>query len=151
PPFPLFSRWDTKINLSWPRSVAVGLKYDICPHRRFGADVIWFDWAHAFDQIGLQFSNPTNPIVPFIAPVPVKDAFPLNWRDTVSMRLGYEFDTNDRDTWRLGYVYHASPVPDSTLNPYLDGILQHAFSLGFSRKLDWVVFNAAYQYTFGPT
>jgi long-chain fatty acid transport protein len=69
----------------------------------------------------------------------------------VSLRLGYEFQPIDRDTWRAGYVYHNSPSPSSTLNPYLDGVLQHAFSLGYSRKLDRVTLNAAYQYTFGPT
>jgi hypothetical protein len=39
-------------------------------------------------------------------------------------------------------------VPDSTLNPYLDGVLEHAFSAGYSRKLNRAVLNAAYQYNF---
>ena len=40
------------------------------------------------------------------------------------MRLGYESDFTEVDTIRFGYVYHSSPSPDSTLNPYLDGVLQ---------------------------
>ena len=154
PGFPLSSDFDTKIHMKWPRSVAVGLKHELCPHRRISADVIWYDWAHAFDQINLQLSNPSNPIVAAIlagagGSLPVNDVFPLNWTNTVSMRLGYEWLPNDRDTWRTGYVYHGSPVPDSTLNPYLDGVLNHAFSLGYSRNLGRAVFNAAYQYNFG--
>ena len=151
PPFGVISsHFDSKIRLKWPRSVAFRLKHDLCPHRRVSADVIWYDWAHAFDQINLQFANPTNPLIPLLTPVPIKDVLPLNWADSVSLRLGYEWDSTDRDTWRTGYVYHHSPTPNATLNPYLDGVLEHAFSLGFSRKFDRAVFNASYQYCFGP-
>lgn len=144
PGFPIFSRFDTKIHLKWPRSVAVGLRHDFCPHHRISCDVIWYDWAHAFDQVGLEFSNSSNPLIPFT----LRDALPLRWTDTVSTRLGYEWMPTGRDTFRGGYVYHSSPVPDSTLNPYLDGVLNHAFSLGYSRNYQRFAFNAAYQYCF---
>jgi long-chain fatty acid transport protein len=52
-------------------------------------------------------------------------------------------------TWRAGYVYHDSPVPNATLNPYVDGVLEHAFSLGVSRFYDDAVLNLAYEYAFG--
>jgi hypothetical protein len=55
------------------------------------------------------------------------------------------------DTFRFGYVYHSSPSPDSTLNPYIDGILKHAFSLGYTRKFQRANFNVAYQYHFSDT
>jgi long-chain fatty acid transport protein len=145
------SHFDTKLHMKWPRSVAVGLKYELCEHRRVSADVIWYDWSGAFDQIDIQLSNPTNPVVGMMVPLPVRDTLPLNWMDSVSMRLGYEWMPNGLDTWRCGYVYHGSPVPDGTLNPYLDGILVHAFSLGYSRNLGRLIFNSGYQYSFGPT
>ena len=63
------------------------------------------------------------------------DSLPMRWEDSVSLRLGYEWDSSDVTTWRLGYVYHDSPVPDATLNPYLDGVLEHAFALGVSRDV----------------
>ena len=67
-----------------------------------------------------------------------------DWQDR------YEWTPNDRDIWRCGYVYHDSPVPDRTLNPYFDGVLEHAFSLGYSRRLNRCMWNFAYQYSFGP-
>lgn len=155
PGFPVASDFDAKLRIKWPRSVAVGLKHDLCPHQRVAVDVIWYDWAHAFDQINLELSNASNPIVAVLlagagSSPPVRDVLPLRWTNTVSTRLGYEWDATDRDTLRAGYVYHGSPVPDSTLNPYLDGVLNHAFSLGYSRKLGGgAIFNAAYQYNFG--
>ncbi len=138
--------FDSKLHMKWPRSVAFGLKHDLCPHRRVSADVIWYDWAHAFDQINIQLNNPQ----PAILPPTTNDVFPLHWTNSVSLRLGYELLPTDVDIFRMGYTYHGSPVPNSTLNPYLDGILQHAFSLGYSRKLRRAQFNAAYQYSFGP-
>jgi hypothetical protein len=65
------------------------------------------------------------------------------------MRLGYEWEPTDLDTWRVGYTYHGSPVPDSTLNPFLDGVLEHGFSVGYSRKMNRAILNLAYQYNFG--
>lgn len=154
PPPPVLavdSHFDTKIHMKWPQSVAFGIRHDLCEHRRISADVIWYDWGGAFDQISIQLSNPTNPVVGVLAPMPVRDQLPLNWMNSVSMRLGYEWMPNDVNTWRCGYVYHGSPVPDSTLNPYLDGILTHAFTLGYSRKFERVILNTAYHYSFSPT
>ncbi len=146
------SHFDAITRMTWPRSVAFGVKHDLCPHRRIAADAIWYDWAHAFDDIGLTLSNPTNPVIPIIlGSGTITDRLPLDWRNSISLRLGYEFDTSEVSTWRAGYVYHGSPPPTSTLNPYLDGILEHAFSLGYSRKLPRADLNFAYQYTFGPT
>lgn len=155
-PFPpISSHFDSKIHMKWPQSVAFGLKYDLCEHRRVSADVIWYDWGGAFDQVDIQLNNPTNPVVPialglFGASLPVGDTLPLDWMNSVSMRLGYEWMPNTLDTWRFGYVYHGSPVPDSTLNPYLDGILTHAFSTGYSHKFERVTFNASYYFSFSP-
>jgi len=75
----------------------------------------------------------------------------MNWRDTVSMRLGYEFLPSNYSTWRLGYVYHSSPTPNSTLNPFTDGVLLNTFSVGHSRRVGRAWLNASYQYSFGPT
>jgi long-chain fatty acid transport protein len=145
PGFPIVSDFDNKIHIKWPRSVAVGLKHELCPHHRVSADVIWYDWAHAFDQLGLEFSGSSNPLIS----TSIRDEFPMHWMNSVSTRLGYEWMPTNRDTFRGGYVYHGSPVPDSTLNPYLDGVLNHAFSLGYSRSYQRFILNAAYQYNFG--
>jgi long-chain fatty acid transport protein len=148
----LSSHFDTITNMCWPRSVAVGLKHDLCPHRRLGVDVIWYDWAHAFDSIGLTLTNPTNPAIPVaLGTSTIRDQLALNWRNSVAMRLGYEWTNDDVQTWRVGYTYHGAPAPDSTLNPFLDGILRHGFSLGYSYALPRVTLNAAYQYNFGAT
>jgi long-chain fatty acid transport protein len=147
---PVGSDFDTQIDLVWPRSVGVGLKHELCACQRLGVDVIWYDWSHAFDRLDLRFSNPSNPIVGGLIPGGVlSDSLAMDWEDSVSLRLGYEWDSSDVVTWRLGYVYHDAPVPDATLNPFIDGVLEHAFALGVSRAYEDASLNLAYQYSFG--
>ena len=62
---------------------------------------------------------------------------PLNWTNSVTLRLGYELLPTDLDMFRFGYTYHGSPCrtdPESLL----DGILVHGFSLGYSRRFNRV-------------
>lgn len=145
---PVHSDFDAAVGLTWPRSVGVGVRHDLCPHRRISADVIWYNWSQAFDTLGLRLTNPTNPL---FAPLgPVQDQFPLDWRDSVSVRLGYEYFVTPCRVWRAGYVFHPNPVPDTTLTPYIPGTLEHAFSIGHGVR--WGIWNIdlAYQFSFGP-
>jgi long-subunit fatty acid transport protein len=144
------SDFDTQVDLVWPRSVGVGIKHDLCPCQRISADVIWYDWSHAFNRLDFVFSNPSNPIVGGLIPGgSISDSLAMDWEDSVSLRFGYEWDSSDVVTWRVGYVYHDAPVPDATLNPFVDGVLEHAFALGVSRHYDDASLNLAYQYSFG--
>jgi len=148
---PLTSGFDANAKLTWPRSVGIGLKQELCCCQRIGFDVIWYNWSSAFDQLTLTFTNPSNPIVGGLLGPTFRDVFPMHWRDTVSLRTGYEWDLNYLWTLRTGYIYHQSPAPNSTLNPYLDGVLLHTFSVGASRRMVRGVWNVAYQYSFAPT
>src|SRR6185295_19677138 len=102
----LSSHFDAKTGLVWPRSLAFGVKHDLCPHRRVSADVIWYDWSHAMGRINMQFTNASNPLVPFLLGPVVTDSLPANWHDSVSLRLGYEFEPDEKSICRVGYVYH---------------------------------------------
>jgi long-chain fatty acid transport protein len=143
--------YDSKVHISWPGSAAFGVRHNLCPHRIISAEVLWYDWSHSFTNLPISFTNPTNPTIAALAPAGITDHFPLGWLNSVSLRTGYQWMPNDRDTYRLGYVYHASPVPNATLNPIVDGVLEHTFSAGYSRQLKRCQFNAAYQYSFAPT
>jgi len=149
-PAPISSRFDTQMNITWPRSLAAGLKHDWNSAHTSGVDVIWYNWHSSFNRLDLSLTNSSNPIFPALLGPRINDSLPLNWRDTVSLRLGHQWQQSDRNTFRAGYVYHASPVPNSTLNPYTDGVLEHAFSAGYSRRLRRCQLNTAYQYSFSP-
>ena len=139
------STYETGMDITWPQSVGLGIRHELCPHRIVSCDVIWYNYGSAFDEIGLTLTNPTSPGFP-----PIVEHFPLRWSDTLSTRLGYERVLDNGNVVRCGYVYHESPVPSGTLTPFIQATLEHAFSLGYGCK--WRSWNLdfAYMYSFGP-
>ncbi|MGH7136966.1 MAG: OmpP1/FadL family transporter [Pirellulales bacterium] len=150
-PFPIYSKFEATTNLVWPRSVGVGLSHRFNRRNVLGIDVIWYDWHTAFNQVSVNLTNPSNPLVGAVVGPANVQVLPLNWLDTVSLRLGYQWMPDDVNIFRVGYVYHASPAATNTLTPYTDGLLTNTFSAGYSRKIGKVYLNAAYQFMFGPT
>ncbi len=145
---PLHSDFEVQMKLACPRSVGLGVKHSLCPHRRISADVIWFDWSRAFDSIGVRLTDPSNPAFTLLGPI--ENEFPLYWRDSVSLRLGYEQFFRPGRVLRAGYVYHANPIPAGTLTPYIPATLEHAFSIGYGRRWHRWDVDLAYQFSFGP-
>jgi long-subunit fatty acid transport protein len=151
-PVPLESAFNVDASLVWPRSLAGGISHtfgETCRHRA-SAEVIWFDWSGAFQRVDLTFSESTNPVFPALLGPTFHDRIPLDWSDSVSVRLGYEFLLTECDTLRCGYIYHPQPIPSETLTPYIPAILEHAVSVGYGRRSGSWDFNIAYQYSFGP-
>lgn len=139
------ARYESQLDVTWPRSLGMGVRHAVCPHRIVSADVIWYDWSSAFDDFGLHLSEPTNPAFPSLV-----EQFPLRWRDTVSVRLGYERIFSSGRTVRCGYVYHRSPVNDATLTPYVQATLEHAFGVGYGWRCLGMEWDLTYMFSFGP-
>jgi len=145
------SYFDSELDWVWPRSLGLGLQHQACPCRRYGFDVVWYDWSGAFQQLDLKLSEPTNPLFAAVAGPRIEEAFPLRWRDSVSIRLGVEQALNQSEVVRLGYVYNRNPIPDSTLTNYIPAVLEHTFATGYGWKLAGYEFDFAYQFSYGPT
>ena len=149
-PMVLPANYDARLGLTFPRTAGIGIKHVINDQHRVSADVIWYGWHDAFDNLGLRLTNGSNPMLNALVGPTIHDSILLNWTDSVSIRTGYEFKATDNDVWRAGYVYHPSPVPSNTLNPLIDGILTQAVSVGYSRRWESWLLNLAYQYSFSP-
>jgi long-subunit fatty acid transport protein len=142
------SYFDADLDVTWPRSLGLGVRHALCPHRIVSADVIWFDWTNSFDSFDLRLTDPSN--ADFAVFGPIDEVLPMDWRDSVSVRVGYEHHLGCHRVLRCGYTYHRNPIPAGTLTPYLQTILEHTFSVGYGwRRGNWDI-NLAYQYTFGP-
>ncbi|MGO9111369.1 MAG: OmpP1/FadL family transporter [Thermoguttaceae bacterium] len=149
-PFLGSSHFDAQFDITWPETVGIGIRHELCPDSVFSADVIYFNWSEAFDQFDVTLSNPSNPLFARLLGPSLSDQLPMDWRDSVSLRLGYEQRLSGNRVLRAGYAYHPNQIPDRTLTPYIPAILEHAFSLGYGyRWREWDM-NVAYQYSFGP-
>jgi long-chain fatty acid transport protein len=144
-PGPEHARYDLDMAMEWPESFGGGIRHELNQRQTVSCDIIWYNWSGAFDNVNLIMQNPNNPNVP---PV-IAQQLPLNWRDTVSVRLGFEQELTQSSVLRTGYVYHRNPVPEATLTPMIPGILEHAFSAGYGYRLRSQRFDIAYQYSFG--
>jgi len=140
------SYYDTTMRIKWPRSIAMGVKQQLGDFHTLAVDVTWLNWSETFDTVSLQLSDPTTPGFP----PAVIEQFPLQWRDTVAVRLGYEYDLGGDETLRLGYVYHNNPIPNATLTPFIQSIMEHGLSCGYGIKVCGCEVDVSYMFTFGP-
>jgi long-chain fatty acid transport protein len=135
--------YDSILKVMWPESVAGGVRHELSPYSRVSCDLVWYHWSEAFDEFSMTLTNPLNPI-----PV-VQENLPLNWRDTLSVKLGYEYDLEIGGTVRAGYVYHRNPIPDATLTPWIQATLEHAVSLGYGFQVGGWEIDTGYMYCWG--
>lgn len=147
------ARFDSTLAITWPRTLGLGVKHQLDSRNRISCDVIWMNWSSAFDQLDLRLANPNDAVIDAATGGEAfVDQFPLRWRDTVSLRLGFERLLAANSTLRLGYVYHRNPVPSSTLTPFIQTTLEHALSIGYGRALsEDLHVDVAYQYSFGDS
>jgi long-chain fatty acid transport protein len=143
----LSAQYDTKLGIKWPQSVAFGVRQQIARRHVVAADVIWMNWSDSFDNYTIKLSSPSSPLFP----PTVNDPLPLQWSDTVSVRLGYEFELAENQKLRLGYAHHPNPIPASTLTPFIQAITEHAVSAGYGFRVMGCDIDFAYMFTAGGT
>lgn len=142
--------YDAELDYVWPRSLGIGLLYEPCCCRRIAIDAVWYDWSHAFDNLDLKLTDPTDPV--FVSAAPrVDDRFPLNWRDSISVRLGGEQDLGCGRKVRAGYSFHRDPIPTSTLTNHIQPTLEHVFATGYGWTFRGYELDFGYQFSFGKT
>ncbi|QEF96060.1 Putative outer membrane protein precursor [Stieleria maiorica] len=144
------ARYDSMLDVKWPRSLGVGLAHRHNERCTLLFDAIWYDWSSAYNQFDLSLQDPDNGVFQFVAPT-LLESFPLDWRDTVSLRFGIERKFAADKVFRAGYAFHRNPIPDSTVTPYIQTILEHALSFGYGCQWRGLAIDAAYQWSFGPS
>eukprot|EP00913_Durusdinium_trenchii_P028344 g26572.t1 len=149
-PAPIHSRFDLDMDMAWPSSLGFGIVHQLTCAQRVSLDVVFFNWSETFDKIDMRLSRGTNPIVTALAGPVIRDSLALNWKDSVSVRLGYEIDLSDCDTLRAGYVHNSESTPSSTLTPLIPATLEHTMTIGYGKRWCNWSFDFAYQYAVGP-
>jgi long-subunit fatty acid transport protein len=142
------SRFDTELSVRWPRSLGGGFKHQLTSATAIGVDVIWYNWSDAFTSFDNTLTNPDNPVFAAVVGTELQENMPLNWRDTVSIRTGFDHKLGNGRTLRGGYIYHRNPIPDGTVSPFIQATLEHAFSVGYGWQAMGYELDVAYQYSF---
>lgn len=134
-----------------PGSLAVGISVKPGQHLRLGLDMEWIQWKKAFDQMDMNLSGGANTNINTMMGNTGSFAmyFPLEWKNTVVIRTGAEFDLNKKWMGRLGYAYGSNPVPSATVFPVFPAIVKHHAMAGLSVQASKKIgLNFAYEHAF---
>lgn len=147
----LGSSWfEMDLQTEWPSTLGIGLSHKINRRTIVAADVIWTQWSDSKDGYDMLLSNPNNPVFQGVIGNSLPERFPLNWRDSVAVRLGLQRGLCHGRVIRAGYVYHRNVIPDETLTPFVQATVEHSLSAGYGWRAGNYNIDLGYQYMFGP-
>jgi long-chain fatty acid transport protein len=66
------------------------------------------------------------------------DGAGFGWEDMTIVKVGYQWQTGNKMTWRVGYSTGDQPIPsdESLFNILAPGVIEEHVTFGFSRQLD---------------
>lgn len=144
----VFANYDLNVDLKFPQSFGFGISYQVSNNVKLAADFEWLNWANAFDKMSLSLSNGANVNINKMMGNngSFNIDFPMNWKNSVVIKLGGEFKANNDLTLRLGYSYGSNPVPESTIFPVFPAIVENHLMAGASYKVSApLTINAAFE------
>jgi long-chain fatty acid transport protein len=66
------------------------------------------------------------------------DGAGFGWEDMTIVKIGYQWQTGEKNTWRVGYSTGDQPIPsdESLFNILAPGVIEEHVTAGYSRQLD---------------
>lgn len=121
--------FDAEASLELPSSLSFGVANTSFERWTFGVELIWTEWS-TYDAITIYRKDNGA----------LASNTPKDWSDVWSLRLGAEYQIDERWCVRAGYVFDESPVPDRTRAPEMPGEDRHMWSLGLGYETErWAV------------
>jgi len=140
--------YDLEVELAFPQSFGMGFSYKTSDVLTLSGDVEWLNWKNAFDKMTLNLSGGANPNINTMlgnSGTFTLD-FPLQWENSVIVKLGAEYNVNNSLQLRVGYAYGSNPVPAATIFPVFPAIVDQHVMLGGSYKvMDKLTMHAAFE------
>lgn len=141
----------SRASFGLPQSLAAGFAVQAGKQLQWSADVEWSDWSHAFDVMDIGLKSGTNPNINRMMGTDGSFTmqFPLEWKNTITVKTGFEYEVNKCITTRVGYAYGNNPVPAETVFPVFPAVVKHHAMFGGSFKVGRKsVLNFAYEQAF---
>lgn len=127
------ANYDLDVDLKFPQSFGFGVSYLALSDLKLSADFEYLNWEKAFDKMTLKLSNGTSANVNKIMGASAFNIdFPMNWKNSLLVKVGGEFIASKDLTLRLGYSFGANPVPEATIFPVFPAIVENHLTAGAS-------------------
>ena len=124
-----------------PATATIGLAWKLKPTATLVFDVQQI-YYNDVDAIGNPISNLIGPSNSCATGVPSKclggsDGAGFGWDNMTVYKLGYQWDSSQNWTWRVGYSYGKQPIPDSEVlfNILAPAVIEQHVTFGFTNKL----------------
>lgn len=112
---------DIKTSLTLPQSIAGGVAYRPVPQFELELDAVWMQWS-SFKELVITLPDDSTTTTP------------ENYKDTVSIRVGAEYNLGHSGSiplsLRAGYIYDPTPIPNTTVTAQLPDVDRHVLTAG---------------------
>jgi long-chain fatty acid transport protein len=112
-----------------PQVVSAGISHQARPDLLLAFDWQWFDWSNT-DALHLYLYDGSSAGINAVIGQNIRDPLLYDLRDAYTYQFGAEYTPSPRLALRAGYIFGTNPVRDLTIQPTLNGNLQHTISLG---------------------
>ena len=126
---------DSELNL--PSILSVGLSYRFAPAVRAEVNYVRFGWS-TFEKLALDFENDA-----------LDQTIHFNYEDSWQIRVGLEYDINEKFALMGGYVRDNTPQPLEAVSPLLPDSDRNDYSFGFIYHADSYDLNFSYMAVIG--
>lgn len=120
---------DTSLDVPNPTWLAGGIAVKPVDRLTVTFDLQWTNWAK-FGTIELVFADPE-----WAEALTDEAALVLNWKDSLQVRGGVEYDLG-KFALRAGYYYDPAPAPDETMNVLIPSFTYNSLNAGFGYAKD---------------
>ncbi|HEX2866394.1 MAG TPA: outer membrane protein transport protein [Ignavibacteriales bacterium] len=146
------SQTDVSSTYQTPWVAGLGLVYKLTDNMAINADVAYSMWGstqktmnftlnNSFWQNGLNYTDSLTGINP--------SGINLNYRNTLSAGVGFEYTAGEGMAYRFGYKFSQSPNSDETYSMLFPGVDEHWFSFGIGYKDEGYTVDASVAYALG--
>ncbi len=118
-----------------PDMLTFSVRQQVTDNLALTGSVEWTNWS-LFENFTIEYTGGTETIA-------------YDWKDSWLFAIGAEYKYSDALTFRAGYAYEDSPVPDSTRGVRVPDNNRHWVSVGASwTASDWLTLHAGYSHLF---
>jgi long-subunit fatty acid transport protein len=145
--------FDAAVDFGIPQTATLALGGQPSSRWRFGVDLGWIGWKHAFHDMPVRLAAGSNANVNIVMNgAPGNGAFatawPTEWKDAWTARGGVEFAATPEWSLRAGAIYGSNPVERGYIFTIFPAIVEGAGTLGAGYQAGRTTFNLTYAHTF---
>ncbi len=135
---------DISTDITMPDTFNLGIGWQVFDKLFVNLDVSYILWS-TYDRVVVEFSEQSPQAVPGQDPRQPSQVSVSDWENSMTFRVGGEYEVIDNLHLRAGFAYDMSPVPEETAGPSLPDNDRTVVAVGAGYKFGDFRLDAGYQ------